>query len=257
MFGGFTDANDGTPHTFDSTVTPSCGAGHPVLFDVSSNNSLQQDDAWGINFKPPDVTTAPNLTISTIVIDLLPTGHNDTDSDAFFDFFDVEPPNPTVTLANLQNAPVISGNSGPKIALPACAVTQADNFGIDATALTATDLGGGVFTFSNSQIEFRFDTNDPSKLTINFSDDGIVVDDGFEPGDRFRFGAKVENLDNKDFKPNNRANDGDEIGRVGVQVTVTFAIAKAIQATMGLRVDDEAELQGLDQSQHAESAYTS
>ena len=38
---------------------------------------------------------------------------------------------------------------------------------------------------------------------------------------------------------------------------VTYAIAKAIDATMGLRVDEEAEYQGLDQSQHAESAYTS
>lgn len=38
---------------------------------------------------------------------------------------------------------------------------------------------------------------------------------------------------------------------------VTYAIAKAIHATMGLRIDDEAEDQGLDQSQHAESAYTS
>ena len=38
---------------------------------------------------------------------------------------------------------------------------------------------------------------------------------------------------------------------------VTFALAKAIDATMGLRVDEEAEYQGLDQSQHAESAYTS
>ncbi len=38
---------------------------------------------------------------------------------------------------------------------------------------------------------------------------------------------------------------------------VTFAIAKVIESTMGLRVDEDAELEGLDQSQHAESAYTS
>ena len=37
---------------------------------------------------------------------------------------------------------------------------------------------------------------------------------------------------------------------------VTYAIAKAIHATMGLRVDEDAEYLGLDQSQHAESAYT-
>lgn len=36
---------------------------------------------------------------------------------------------------------------------------------------------------------------------------------------------------------------------------VTWIIAKAIDATMGLRVSTEDELRGLDQSQHAESAY--
>jgi Amt family ammonium transporter len=38
---------------------------------------------------------------------------------------------------------------------------------------------------------------------------------------------------------------------------VTFILAKIIDGTMGLRVDEDAELQGLDQSQHAESAYSS
>ncbi len=38
---------------------------------------------------------------------------------------------------------------------------------------------------------------------------------------------------------------------------VTYAIARVIDATMGLRVDEEAENKGLDQTQHAESAYTS
>lgn len=37
----------------------------------------------------------------------------------------------------------------------------------------------------------------------------------------------------------------------------TYIIAKTIDATMGLRVDEDAELEGLDQTQHAESAYTS
>ncbi len=37
---------------------------------------------------------------------------------------------------------------------------------------------------------------------------------------------------------------------------VTYAIAKIIDSTMGLRVDAEAESRGLDQSEHAESAYS-
>jgi Amt family ammonium transporter len=36
---------------------------------------------------------------------------------------------------------------------------------------------------------------------------------------------------------------------------VSFAIAKLVQATVGLRVSDEEELQGLDSTQHAETAY--
>jgi Amt family ammonium transporter len=49
------------------------------------------------------------------------------------------------------------------------------------------------------------------------------------------------------------------VGALAVGVfsfVVTYLIASAIQQTIGLRVDDDAELIGLDQTQHAESAYT-
>jgi Amt family ammonium transporter len=39
-------------------------------------------------------------------------------------------------------------------------------------------------------------------------------------------------------------------------VTVTFVLLKALDATMGLRVEDEEEVIGLDITQHEESAYT-
>ena len=50
------------------------------------------------------------------------------------------------------------------------------------------------------------------------------------------------------------------VAAVGVgtfSFVVTYAIAFGIQRTIGLRVDPDAELIGLDQSEHAESAYTS
>lgn len=50
------------------------------------------------------------------------------------------------------------------------------------------------------------------------------------------------------------------IAAVGVgafSFVVTYAIAFGIQRTIGLRVDADAELMGLDQSEHAESAYAS
>jgi ammonium transporter, Amt family len=43
----------------------------------------------------------------------------------------------------------------------------------------------------------------------------------------------------------------------GFSFIVTYAIAFGIQKTIGLRVETDDELVGLDQSQHAESAYTS
>ena len=47
------------------------------------------------------------------------------------------------------------------------------------------------------------------------------------------------------------------IGVGAFSFVATYAIAFAIQRTIGLRVDSDAELMGLDQSEHAESAYTS
>ena len=37
---------------------------------------------------------------------------------------------------------------------------------------------------------------------------------------------------------------------------VSFVIAKVIDVTIGLRVDEEDEIEGLDLSQHAETAYS-
>jgi len=46
------------------------------------------------------------------------------------------------------------------------------------------------------------------------------------------------------------------VGAVGAfSFVVTFALAKLVNAVMGLRVDQAAEYQGLDTSQHAETAY--
>ena len=42
---------------------------------------------------------------------------------------------------------------------------------------------------------------------------------------------------------------------IAFSFVVTFVIAKALDATIGLRVSEEDEQSGLDQSQHAETAY--
>ncbi len=43
---------------------------------------------------------------------------------------------------------------------------------------------------------------------------------------------------------------------IAYSITVTFILLKVLEATMGLRVDDEEEVVGLDITQHEESAYT-
>lgn len=182
-----------------------------VLFDVSSNNNLQQDDAWGINFKalaPGDMT---NIKIVRVEFDLLPPGNLDTGHDAAFDFFN---PNTPTDCSSVTVPPAIS-NSSPQQKVAG----QNDVFGLDASALSCS-ASGTVFRFFNSQVEFVYDTTMPAKLILNFKDNG--VDPGFQPGDRIRFGAKVKNLDNTAF--NNSNDDGDEIGRVGVRATVTFSL---------------------------------
>jgi Amt family ammonium transporter len=45
------------------------------------------------------------------------------------------------------------------------------------------------------------------------------------------------------------------LATLAYSLVASFIIAKVIQSTIGLRVDAEAELEGLDRSQHAETAY--
>jgi hypothetical protein len=206
-----------------------CGFSAGVLFDVSSNASLQQDDAWGINFRPLPPGDMTDVKIVQVEIELLPPGNQDTGNDAMFDFFGANAP---VDCLSVTTPPVISDSSPQqKVA------GQNDVFGLNAGALTCSSNGLGEFRFFNDQVEFVFDVNQPSKLIINFSDNSESFpppnppfDGGFQPGDRIRFGAKVKNLDDTNFTPNNSVDDGDEIGRVGVQVTVTFSLNNLPQA---------------------------
>lgn len=184
---------------FASGVAPSCssggGGGTPgtasgtVLLDVSSVKSLEQDNAWGFNFKAADASTTANLTISRIVLNLRAGG----DPDAVFDL--------------LTTAPRISDNVGLKIP------SQADVFGVSNAPFILTTVGT-VRTWANMQVRFVWDSAVPYILTINFAPLG--VDTGFAPGDRIRFGARVANIPQ---------DDGDGVGVVLTTATVTYAVA--------------------------------
>ena len=45
------------------------------------------------------------------------------------------------------------------------------------------------------------------------------------------------------------------LGAIGISVAVTFILLKMLDATMKLRVSEEAEIGGLDISEHGEEGY--
>ena len=168
-----------TQTTFNAGVQPSCGLGS-VLVDATGQGNLGADNAWGVAFRDTP-ETPPNLTILSITIDLQAGGGNGR-----FDFTSFPP-----TLSDNLPEPIIPGRD--------------DIFG---------------FSDPQAQIVFSPTSGMPSSLTITFlPDPGTGGDQGFEPGDRFRFGAFVDGV-----SKGTGGDDGDGIGQDDVQVTVVFAL---------------------------------
>jgi hypothetical protein len=177
---GAIDDDDPDNVIFNAGIAPSCVLG-TVLFDVSAERDLEADNAWGISFYNT-ASTPPALRITRVIIDLRGSGGTGSFT------------GPAVITDNSPQPAVIdnSGNSQP-------------------------DLVG--FTDPDDQIDFSYPA--PGQLQIDFlpDNDPPLVDDGFAPGDRFRFGQ-----DTTDVRSGNSQNDGDAIGRVGTTVTVFFSL---------------------------------
>jgi hypothetical protein len=186
------------------------------LFDVSSNNSLQQDNAWGINFHP--VTTTANLTIQSVTFNL-----QETDPDAVFDFS--------------MNPPVLSDNSGNAVVYnppPGSTGSQVDVSGLTGSGVTPSiTMVGSQTTWTYGQVSFVHDSTSAHLLTINFSAIG-GGDTGFAPGDRMRFGAQVTMLD----PTANATNDGDGVGVSPVGISTIFAISGVAQTAVTTKFND-------------------
>jgi len=170
---------------------------------VSSEASLNQVNAWGINFHPPTLATPAGLTISRVVIDL-----QNVDTDARFDVLTVDPVISTRTEGGAPDSIYESPNG------------QDDTSGLSTAVLTKVS-GSPTTTWSNSQVTFTYNENSPGQIVIDFLADDTIPDAGFSPGDRIRFGANVINLDPV---KNGTNNDGDAVGGQRVKVTVTFAV---------------------------------
>jgi hypothetical protein len=202
------------PYLFKAGEPPSCVSdlGGRVLMDVTTNQILKDESAWGISFVAsanPDFNEY--VVIDRIVIDIDP---NETGQLQF----------------NLtQRSPILSTNDSPSVqgwALGENGVAQAsrqhDNYGF-ANWVNTTGPGNPTFTPpdgawpANPQITFSPTTGTSRFLEITFQpyyENGDMVDDGFSPGDRFRFGAGVTR--------NGSPADGDIIGEAGAKVTVVF-----------------------------------
>lgn len=219
VFGALT--NDAIPWVFNAGIQPSCGLGE-VLLDASSGSSMQDAGSWGINFHPPTALTPAGLTISRVEINL-----RVLDPDAYFDLVGADPP-------VISNRPSGSG----RYALPN---EQDDTSGLDSGSLNAGN-DGTVYTWTNTQVRFTYDSNSPGRLVIEFFDNNGDPNDGeqgFEPGDRIRFGARVNNLSSGSGN-----NDGDGVGLERVQVTVTFAIFGTDQSPSSVGYFRDSEFAG-------------
>jgi len=193
------------PWVFDAGEQAGCGYGVDLLFDASSNASLQSESSWGINFDwqtPPG--TPSDLTIASVVYNL-----RNLDPDAYFDL--------------TSTAPIISTGSS----MYASPNAQSDTSGLDSGILTLV-TAGTVYTWYNTEVEFVWDSALSARhiLTVNFRNHsnpaaGYIY---FQPGDRIRFGARVN-----DLNTGYGNNDGDGVGRERVRVTVSFAIAGVVQ----------------------------
>jgi Putative Flp pilus-assembly TadE/G-like len=190
VFGAIDDSNPDNI-IFNAGIRPSCAAGL-VLLDASAQGpgDLSNDNAWGISFQCSNPPPPPTLRITRIIINL----QAQPGTTGVFDF--------------TSAPPVVSDNAPEPFISQTCnqqTYSQPDNVG---------------FTDPATQIVFTPTTGLSPTLTIDFFPDLNPIggtDDGFAPGDRFRFGALT-----RDVSSGNGQDNGDGIGRDGVGVTVFF-----------------------------------
>lgn len=204
VFGAITQIeaeNVGEPNViFNSGVEPGCGAEGAVMVDVTQQGNVGADNAWGISFR---ASADPDLRITRIDIDVDPFNTN-------FARFNFGGNNPVVLSDNSPDPKVIDGQVD----------SQPDNYG---WASTPPETIPQAQTPSN-QIEFTTINNAnqiPTVLRIDFSSGTFngIIDDGFAPGDRFRFGARVTRQQGQ------AELSGDDLGGIRTRITVYYSLS--------------------------------
>lgn len=178
---------------FDANERPSCGPGE-VLFDATGQGTLDggNDNEWGVAFLKTE-DTPPNLLIESITFEVPPT------SDYYFllDTFGISDSGFDPTAP-----PKIREGGG---------CTQVDVLGLRKSQISLTPVALGDCPLPVAK-SFRLD----------FSPDAVSGDAGFEPCDRFRFGVKINRVNNR-CRPTAEG-DGDEAGQEGVRIIVVFSL---------------------------------
>jgi hypothetical protein len=179
-----------------------CPGGGPgtVLFDATGNGggALGAENAWGISFQKASGPVPANLKIDAVEINLRGAGGSANGSFAAS----------LVISENTASQPAVHDNSGNE---------QDDTAGFNVAEINDP---------ADTQIEWSLAGPGNSVLRFDFRPDPTNPggDQGFEPGDRFRFGIDVSGVSKGDA-----ADDGDGIGRDVATATVYFSIAGAPQ----------------------------
>ncbi len=193
-------------------------------FGFNAGSALVSNGLAGIAFINTQVATAAAL-LGWLLVERLRDGHFTTlgaASGAVAGLVAITPACGTVSPAG---AIVVGGLAG---MICAVAIGLKNKFGFDdALDVVGVHLVGGLF----------------GTLSIGFmatqTTNGIGVDGLFYGGDASQLGKQAVAA----------------LAVMGYSFTVTLLIALALKYTMGIRVSEEAELTGIDQSEHAETAY--
>ena len=118
-------------------------------------------------------------------------------------------------------------------------------------------MPAGVVCFLAIQLKFRYGYDDSLDVV------GVHLVGGVVGGVLLGFFADVNAIPDGDFIEGVFFGGGELLWNQVLSIAVvaaysfavTFVIAKVLDSTLGLRASDEDERTGLDQSQHAESAY--
>ncbi|MEW4487192.1 pilus assembly protein TadG-related protein [Thalassoglobus sp. JC818] len=246
VFGSIRD--DGQRFQFDTCQPAGCGSAYSLVLDVTAEGEIDGDNDWGISFQPGNGNNS-SLSIHRVTYEL-PNVYRARNGQVTNPVFDFTGESPTVSPSMQDNQPsnrVRCGSgdidcdlnqNGPQGPL---GTSQADIFGVNPNQVsfligvqTGDDPSGGRRECSRSGRDVTGQTHPSYRsktLTLEFCDPGS--NSGCNPftlGDRIRFQAPVRDRGQGQGQAPVTI-EADDIGRMGVQVTVCFHDGTFVRGT--------------------------